>query len=126
MTEKAIISKPNRDARNDNSLSTQAGEFVREEFHHMHEDKHGARSAKQAIAIALSKARRAGVKLAPPARGQVSPKVFRQAMRESNSGQHPQRHSGKRPRSSSKAKNHVGRDAASPFAISRQAHWSAR
>jgi hypothetical protein len=65
MPEKKTIEAARRDKRQGKSASTQAGEFVREEFHHIREGKHGARSTKQAIAIGLSKARRAGVKLKP-------------------------------------------------------------
>jgi hypothetical protein len=61
MPEKATIERARRDKRQGKSPSTQAGEFVREEIHHVREGKHGARNAKQAIAIGLSKARRAGV-----------------------------------------------------------------
>ena len=66
MPEKATIERARQDAREGKSASTQAGEFVREEIHHIREGKHGASSAKQAIAIGLSKARRAGVDLPPP------------------------------------------------------------
>jgi hypothetical protein len=60
MAEHALIERARQDAREGKSPSTQAGEFVREEFHHIREGIHGARSAKQAIAIGLSKARRRG------------------------------------------------------------------
>ena len=63
MPEKKTIEAARRDKRQGKSANTQAGEFVREEFHHIREGKHGARSPEQAIAIGLSKARRAGVKL---------------------------------------------------------------
>ena len=66
MPEKETIERAHEDAAEGKAPSTQAGEFVREEIHHVREGKHGARNAKQAIAIGLSKARRAGVKLAPP------------------------------------------------------------
>src|SRR5438132_13325956 len=66
MPEKATVARARQDKRAGKAASTQAGEFVREEIHHVREGKHGARSAKQAIAIGLSKARRAGVKLPPP------------------------------------------------------------
>jgi hypothetical protein len=69
MPEKETMRRARRDARMGKSPSTQAGEFVREEVHHVREGKHGARSTKQAIAIGLSKARRAGVALPPPKRG---------------------------------------------------------
>jgi hypothetical protein len=65
MPEKKTIERAKKDAEEGKSPSTQAGEFVREEFEHIREGKHGATSKKQAIAIGLSKARRAGVKLPP-------------------------------------------------------------
>jgi hypothetical protein len=66
MPDKETVERAREDAREGKSPSTQAGEFVREEMHHIREGKHGAASTKQAIAIGLSKARRSGVKLAPP------------------------------------------------------------
>jgi len=66
MPERQTIERAREDAREGRSPSTQAGEFVREEIHHVREGKHGARSPQQAIAIGLSKARRAGVKLPAP------------------------------------------------------------
>ena len=63
MPEKKTVQRARRAKRQGKSASTQAGEFVREEFHHVRQGKHGARSTKQAIAIGLSKARRAGVKV---------------------------------------------------------------
>ena len=63
MPEKKTLERAEQDKREGKAPSTQAGEFVREEMEHVREGKHGARSAKQAIAIGLSKARRAGVKL---------------------------------------------------------------
>src|SRR6188508_406830 len=71
MPEKQTIEHAKRDKRQGKSPSTQAGEFVREEIHHIREGKHGARSTEQAIAIGLSKARRAGVKLPVPAKGKA-------------------------------------------------------
>ena len=65
MPEKRTIQRARKDARAGKASTTQAGEFVREEIHHVREGKHGARNTKQAIAIGLSKARRAGVKLPP-------------------------------------------------------------
>jgi len=81
MPEQETIERAREDAREGKSPSTQAGEFVREEMEHIREGKHGARSAKQAIAIGLSKARRAGVKLPPPKRGPTRTK--KQAARDS-------------------------------------------
>jgi Family of unknown function (DUF6496) len=72
MPEKETIERARRDRRQGKRPSTQAGEFVREEIHHVREGKHGARSAKQAIAVGLSKARRAGVDLPPPRQGKTS------------------------------------------------------
>src|SRR5689334_23969886 len=85
MPEKATIERAREDAREGKAPSTQAGEFVREEMDHIREGKHGARSAKQAIAIGLSKARRAGVKLALPKAG-ASAQTKKQAGRDSAKG----------------------------------------
>jgi len=82
MPEKETLERAREDEREGKSPSTQAGEFVREEMEHIREGEHGARSAKQAIAIGLSKARRAGVKLPPPKKGTTSKKTRRQAKRE--------------------------------------------
>src|SRR5437667_1765605 len=69
MPEKETLERAEEDKREGKAPSTQAGEFVREEIEHVREGKHGVRSTKQAIAIGLSKARRAGVKLPPPKKG---------------------------------------------------------
>src|SRR5262245_61773140 len=82
MPEKKTIERARKDKRQGKSPSTQAGEFVREEIHHVREGKHGARSAKQAIAIGLSKARRSGVKLPPPEKGTTSERTRKQAKRD--------------------------------------------
>ena len=94
MPEKQTVEKAKRARREGKAPSTQAGEFVREEVHHVREGKHGARSTKQAIAIGLSKARRAGVDLPPPEKGTVSEKTRRSAerARESASGARPKHH----------------------------------
>src|SRR5881394_665125 len=86
MPEKETIERARRDAAQGKSKSTQAGEFVREEMHHVREGKHGARSPKQAIAIGLSKARRAGVKLPPPEEGTTSESTRRSAERNLAAG----------------------------------------
>jgi hypothetical protein len=86
MPEKKTRERAQRDKREGKVPSTQAGEFVREEMEHIREGKHGARSAKQAIAIGLSKARRAGVKLAPPEKGKASERTRAQAARDSAKG----------------------------------------
>src|SRR5882757_2669677 len=90
MPERETIARAKKDAQQGKSPSTQAGEFIREEIDHIREGKHGARSAKQAIAIGLSKARRAGVKLPPPKRG-ASAEVKERAARDSEKGRSPNR-----------------------------------
>jgi hypothetical protein len=127
MPKQTTIKRARKDARQGKAPSTQAGEFVREEFHHIREGIHGARSAKQAIAIGLSKARRAGVKLAPPAPGKQSAKVRRQAGRDYKRGQEGNGHvSRRRSRATLGALKREGHAAATPRAISRQAHSAAR
>src|SRR2546426_3090841 len=99
MPEKATLERARRDKREGKAPSTQAGEFVREEIHHVREGKHGARSTKQAIAIGLSKARRAGVKLKPPEKGEASPETREHAARDLAKGKRGARKkSGKRAR----------------------------
>jgi hypothetical protein len=85
ITDQEAARRAKEDAAQGKSPSTQAGEFVREEMHHVREGKHGARSPQQAIAIGLSKARRTGVKLAPPGRGQGD-RTRRQAQRDLRKG----------------------------------------
>ena len=126
MPEKETIERARRDKRAGKAPSTQAGEFVREEMHHIREGKHGARSSKQAIAIGLSKARRAGVKLGAPKEGQASESTrrsARHALRRSRSGRKP---SARRARAVRTALRREGRSAASRAALSRQARSSAR
>src|SRR5689334_2595025 len=115
MPEKQTLERARRDKRQGKSASTQAGEFVREEMDHIREGKHGARSAKQAIAIGLSKARRAGVKLGtrPGTRDKAE---------EAKAGR---KLSPTRSRATRKALEKEGRSAASHSALSRQAHKSA-
>src|SRR3954447_21373379 len=81
MPEQETIERARADEAEGKSPTTQAGEFVREEMHHIRQGKHGARSTKQAIAIGLSKARRSGVPLAPPAPGEAPERTRRQAQR---------------------------------------------
>src|SRR5262249_18941502 len=81
MPEKETMERAERDKREGKSPTTQAGEFVREEIHHVREGKHGARSTKQAIAIGLSKARRAGVDLPPPKKGKTTERTRKNAER---------------------------------------------
>ena len=128
MPEKETIERARKDAREGKAPSTQAGEFVREEIHHIREGKHGARSAKQAIAIGLSKARRAGVKLPPPKDGTVSKETKRQAARDTAKGRSGAKKAASpaRSRAMKKKLKREGHAAASPTALSRQARASAR
>jgi Family of unknown function (DUF6496) len=128
MPEKETVERAREDAREGKSPSTQAGEFVREEMHHVREGKHGARSAKQAIAIGLSKARRSGVKLRPPRKGSSSARTRSQAGRDYSKGQNRSRRktSSRRSRAVIGALKKEGRSAASRRSLSRQAHAVAR
>src|SRR5438309_9818964 len=87
MPERKTIERAREAKREGKAPSSQAGEFVREEMHHIREGKHGARSTKQAIAIGLSKARRSGVKLRPPKSGSTSTATRRHAERDYRKGQ---------------------------------------
>ena len=128
MPEKETIERAREDAREGKSPSTQAGEFVREEMHHVREGKHGAASAKQAIAILLSKARRAGVQLQVPAKGKASPETIKQAERENRKGQShaASRPSATRSRAVIQALKKEGHSAASHRSLARQARAAAK
>ena len=128
MPEKETLERASEDKREGKSPSTQAGEFVREEMHHIREGKHGARSTKQAIAIGLSKARRAGVKLGAPKKGNASARRRRRAERDLRKGQSAGRRkaSATRSRAVSKALKREGHSAASKKNLGRQARSSAR
>lgn len=126
MPENKTLERARRDKQQGKAPSSQAGEFVREEMHHIREGKHGARSTKQAIAIGLSKARRAGVKLPPPAKGRVSEKTRRSAASAYRKGQRGEKPSAKRSRARLKALRREGHGAASYQALSRQARSVAR
>lgn len=126
MPERQTLERARRDRTEGKAPSTQAGEFIREEMHHIREGKHGARSTRQAIAIGLSKARRSGVKLPPPRKGQVSEKTRRSAESAYRRGQRHAPVSAKRSRATeSAALRREGRGAASRKSLSRQAHRSA-
>jgi len=127
MPEKETLERAERDKREGKAPTTQAGEFIREEMHHIREGKHGARSAKQAIAIGLSKARQAGVDLSPPRKGQASEKTRKSAARAYAKGHssHPGRTSAKRSRAISGVLKREGHSAASHAALSRQAKSAA-
>jgi hypothetical protein len=126
MPERETIERAREDKAEGKAPSTQAGEFIREEMHHIREGKHGARSAKQAIAIGLSKARRAGVKLRAPRRGTVSAKTRRSAARDARAGHNGHRKTSTvRSRATMRALRREGHGAASHRALSRQAHTAA-
>ena len=141
MPGKQTLERARKDKREGKSASTQAGEFVREEIEHIREGKHGARSARQAIAIGLSKARRAGVELPPPKKGEASEETRRKAARDSEAGAKRTRKtaakttrkttrkaaaSPARARAATKALKREDGAAASHSALSRQAKTAAR
>jgi hypothetical protein len=127
MPERKTIEAAERDKREGKSPSTQAGEFVREEIHHIREGKHGARSTKQAIAIALSKARRAGVRLPAPKKGRTTEATRKSAKRDSAAGRRQSKTvSRSRSRATFQALKREGRAAASPSALARQGRTAAK
>ena len=126
MPEKETLRRAAADRRAGKSTSTQAGEFVREEMHHIREGKHGAKSAKQAIAIGLSKARRAGVPLKAPAKGEASARTREGAKRALAAGKRGAHPSPARSRAMSRKLRKEGHAAASHLALSRHAHAAAR
>jgi hypothetical protein len=137
MPEKKTIERAKRDKREGKAPSTQAGEFVREEIEHVREGKHGARNAKQAIAIGLSKARRAGVELEAPKKGAASGRTRKKAQSDlargraaksaakKKSSSRRAAPSPKRSRATKRALKREGTAAASSRALSRQARSAA-
>src|SRR5947209_15192080 len=111
MPEQETLERAREDERKGKSPSTQAGEFVREEIEHVREGKHGARSAKQAIAIGLSKARRAGVKLPPPGSSKTSEQIRQKAQQDSKAAAKPHKPSKKRSRAVIQALEREQRDS---------------
>lgn len=128
MPERETIRRARKNKREGKSPSTQAGEFVREEIHHIREGKHGARSAKQAIAIGLSKARRAGVRLPAPQKGEAPARTRKAAKRDLAMGRRrkSKRPSAARSKAMTRRLRREGRQAASKAALSRHAHAVAR
>ena len=128
MPSKATLEKAKRDLRAGKRPSTAAGEFVREEVEHIRQGKHGARSPQQAIAIGLSKARRAGVPLKPPPPGRTSARTRRSAERAYEIGQGrraPRAPSPRRARATERALEREPRRAASHAALAQQARSAA-
>jgi hypothetical protein len=128
MPEENVVRRAEEDKREGKSASTQAGEFVREEMHHIREGKHGARSPQQAIAIGLSKARRAGVKLPAPKGGKTSARTRKQAKRDMQKGRSGRRRaiSSIRSRAVEGALQREGHSAASHRSLAAQTRDSAR
>jgi uncharacterized protein DUF6496 len=128
MPDPKTLQRAEQDKREGKSPSTQAGEFVREEIHHVREGKHGARSPQQAIAIGLSKARRAGIKVRPPAKGKTSESTRRKAARDyerAHGEGSPRRTSARRSAATSRALESEPRASASRRSLSGQAHAAA-
>jgi hypothetical protein len=123
MPDQATLRRVKRDRREGKSASTQAGEFVKQEMDHIREGKHGARSAKQAIAIGLSEARRAGVKV--PASKATKKSTRRKAAQDTAAGRQKRKPSTTRSRATKNALKREPRRAASKTALSRQAHRAA-
>ena len=127
MPNKETIARARQDKREGKSASTQAGPFVHEEIEHIREGKHGARSTEQAIAIGLSKARRAGVKLPPPEKGETSEETREQAVRDLERGKHPNKApNAKRSRAMKKKLKGEKHQVVSSAALSRHAIASAK
>jgi Family of unknown function (DUF6496) len=126
MPDKETLERAHEDAREGKAPSTQAGEFVKEEMDHIREGKHGARNTKQAIAIGLSKARRAGVKLPPPKKGSSSESVRTKAQHDLSRPSSKKKTSAKRSRAVEGALKREGHSAASHAALSKQARQSAQ
>lgn len=128
MPERKTLERARKAKREGKAPTTQAGEFVHEEIEHIREGKHGARSTKQAIAIGLSKARRAGVKLKPPKKGQASARTRKSAERAYRAGQSGARKkpSARRSHATSQALKRQPKRAASSKALSKQARSAAK
>jgi hypothetical protein len=126
MPEKKTLERAREAAREGKAPTTQAEAFVAEEIRHVREGKHGARSARQAIAIGLSKARRAGVKLRPPKEGTTSEETHEKAERDSKEAGSGKQPSARRSAATTKALKQEGHQAATSSALSRQASEAAR
>ena len=126
MPEQQTVQRARKAKAEGKAPSTQAGEFVREEIEHVREGKHGARSAKQAIAIGLSKARRAGVKLPVPQKGRVSEGTRKAAARELKQGTSRKKPSPARSKAALAKLKREGNAAGSHLALERQALGAAR
>lgn len=127
MPEKKTVDRAQEDLREGKSPSTAAGEFVREEIDHVREGKHGVRSPQQAIAIGLSKARRAGIPLPPPSPGKAKKSTRASAERDYRKGQDKtQKKSSTRSRATTQALKQEPRSTVSRKALSAHAKAAAR
>jgi Family of unknown function (DUF6496) len=127
MPEKKTLDRAQEDLREGKSPSTAAGEFVREEIDHVREGKHGVRSPQQAIAIGLSKARRAGVPLPPPSQGKAKKSTRASAERDYRKGQDKnQKKSSTRSRATTQALKKEPRSTVSRKALSAHAKAAPR
>jgi len=126
MPEKETVERARKDEAEGKAPSTQAGEFVHEEIEHVREGKHGARSTKQAIAIGLSKARRAGVKLPPPKKGKAKTKKSAASAYKAGQTGRKRKPSRTRSRAIRKALKREGHRAATRKSLARQARSAAR
>jgi len=126
MPEKKTLERARKAKREGKAPTTQAGAFVHEEIEHVRKGQHGARSTKQAIAIGLSKARRAGVKLSPPKKGTASARTRKQAQRDLSRAKSGRKASPSRSRATRRALKREARSAASRKALSRQARTARR
>lgn len=132
MPERKTVERARADQRHGKAASTQAGNFVKEEMDHIREGKHGAKSTKQAIAIGLSKARRAGVGVKPPAEGKACAATRKKAERDMKAGSKKDSHasaskesSSKRSKTTTRTLKQEGRAAASKSSLSQQARGAA-
>lgn len=125
MPEKKTLERARKDKAEGKAPTTQAGEFVHEEMEHIREGKHGARSPQQAIAIGLSKARRAGVELPPPRKGTTSESTRKKAERDLEKSYKRAKPSAKQSRARVNALKKEPRSAASKTALSKQAKQAA-
>lgn len=130
MPDKGTVERAKRDLRKGKSPSTAAGEFVHEEIEHVRQGKHGARSPQQAIAIGLSEARRAGIPLAPPAKGKTNKKAREKAKKDYEKGQvSPRTHAEgatKRSQARVETMKKEPKNSASHSALSRHAKSAAK
>ncbi|OVZ62330.1 MULTISPECIES: DUF6496 domain-containing protein [unclassified Pigmentiphaga] len=127
MPERKTIEKAKQDKRQGKSASTQAGEFVKEQIHHVREGRHGVRSTKQAIAIGLSEARRSGVDLPAPKPGRASAKTRAKAEQDVRKGDEtPHKKSATRSRATKTALKREGKSGASKSALAAHAKTAAK